>query len=59
MLASIFKNLRAVEQSTGLHMYVVGGFVRDLFLRKNTSKDIDVVVVGDALQVAKAYDENF
>ncbi len=57
MLASIFKNLAAVEQSTGLRLYVVGGFVRDLFLHKNLSKDIDVVVVGDALAIAKAYDE--
>ena len=32
--------------------YVIGGFVRDIFL-KRTSKDIDVVVVGSGIELAK------
>ncbi|MCF0160311.1 MAG: HD domain-containing protein, partial [Bacteroidaceae bacterium] len=39
-----------------LHMecYLVGGFVRDLYMG-NPSDDIDVMVVGDALELAKAF----
>lgn len=57
MLANIFKDLCAVEKSTGSAMYVVGGFVRDIFLGKSDAKDLDIVVVGDALATARAYDE--
>jgi len=32
--------------------YVIGGFVRDIFL-KRPSKDIDVVVVGSGIELAK------
>mgnify|MGYP004423042455 CR=1 FL=1 len=37
----------------GLECYVVGGYVRDLFLER-PSNDIDVVVVGSGIQVASA-----
>ena len=37
----------------GLECYVVGGFVRDLFLER-PSKDIDVVVVGSGIRMAQA-----
>ena len=37
----------------GVPCYVVGGYVRDLFLER-TSNDIDVVVVGSGIQVADA-----
>lgn len=43
------------EAADALHMecYVVGGYVRDLFLER-PSNDIDVVVVGSGIQVADA-----
>lgn len=43
------------EAADTLHMecYVVGGYVRDLFLER-PSNDIDVVVVGSGIQVADA-----
>lgn len=56
ILAPIFKRLAVVERMTGSRLYVVGGFVRDIFLGKTSSKDLDIVVVGDALAAAKAYD---
>jgi len=34
--------------------YVVGGFVRDLFLYR-TNEDIDIVIEGDGIEFAKAY----
>lgn len=36
----------------GMECYVVGGFVRDLFLQR-PSKDVDVVVVGSGIELAK------
>ncbi len=37
----------------GLECYVIGGWVRDLFLHRD-SKDIDVVTVGSGIELAKA-----
>ncbi len=49
-----FRLLSQTADSLGLECYVVGGYVRDLFLER-PSKDIDVVVVGSGLDMAKAY----
>ena len=37
----------------GVEAYVVGGYVRDLFLRR-PSKDIDIVSVGRGIDLAEA-----
>lgn len=34
-----------------MEAYVIGGYVRDLFLNR-TSKDIDIVVIGDGIKIA-------
>jgi poly(A) polymerase len=47
----IFHHISAVADRLGLECYVVGGYVRDLFLER-PSNDIDVVVVGSGIQVA-------
>lgn len=47
----IFKAIGAVADGLGVDCYVVGGYVRDLFLER-PSNDIDVVVVGSGIQVA-------
>ena len=49
----IFKTLSAIADKTETETYVIGGFVRDLFL-KRPSKDIDVVVVGSGIDYAEA-----
>ena len=49
-----FRLLSSTADNLGLECYVVGGYVRDLFLER-PSKDIDVVVVGSGLEMAKAY----
>lgn len=50
----IFKQLQQCADSLGLETYLIGGYVRDLILDR-ASKDIDVVVIGDALPLAKAF----
>ena len=43
----IFGQISETADTLGLECYVVGGYVRDIFLER-PSKDIDVVVVGRA-----------
>ena len=50
---TIFHQISNIADELGIECYVVGGFVRDLFLER-PSKDIDVVVVGSGIEVAKA-----
>lgn len=47
----IFHKISQAADKLGLECYVVGGYVRDLFLER-PSNDIDVVVVGSGIQVA-------
>jgi len=47
----IFHKISEAADSLGLECYVVGGYVRDLFLER-PSNDIDVVVVGSGIRVA-------
>jgi poly(A) polymerase len=49
----IFHQISETADELGLECYVVGGYVRDLFLQR-PSKDIDVVVVGSGIQMAEA-----
>ena len=44
----IFKRISETADELGLECYVVGGYVRDIFLQR-PSKDIDVVVVGSGI----------
>ena len=48
----VFKLISQVADDLGLECYVVGGYVRDLFLER-PSKDIDCVVVGSGIEVAQ------
>ncbi len=49
----IFKQISETADELGLECYVVGGYVRDIFLQR-PSKDIDVVVVGSGIAMAEA-----
>ena len=49
----IFHKIGDAADALGVPCYVVGGYVRDLFLER-ASNDIDVVVVGSGIQVADA-----
>ncbi len=50
-LETIFKKVFQTARVCGYDIYVVGGFVRDKLMGK-TVKDIDFVVVGDAMRFA-------
>ncbi|UKK50677.1 CCA tRNA nucleotidyltransferase [Prevotella sp. E13-17] len=49
----IFHKISDVADHLDVECYVVGGYVRDIFLER-PSNDIDVVVVGSGIEVAKA-----
>ena len=54
LAGKIFQNIGATADELGMECYVVGGYVRDLFLER-PSKDIDVVVVGSGIEMAEAF----
>ena len=49
----VFSKISAIVDRLGVEAYVVGGYVRDYYLRR-PSTDIDVVVVGSGIEVAEA-----
>ncbi|HJZ38738.1 MAG TPA: HD domain-containing protein [Bacteroidales bacterium] len=49
----IFQIISEIVTSNGLPCYVIGGYVRDLLLQR-PSKDIDIVVVGSGIDLAKS-----
>lgn len=50
----IFRKISETADSLGMECYVVGGYVRDIFLER-PSKDIDIVVVGKGITMARAF----
>ncbi len=54
MLVAALDALLAETALRGAHAWLVGGTVRDLLLGAETIADVDVVVDGDSLSVARA-----
>ena len=50
----IFHKISETADELGMECYVVGGYVRDIFLER-PSTDIDVVVVGKGIEMARAF----
>lgn len=50
----LFRKISEVADEMGVECYVIGGYVRDLFLNR-PSCDIDVVVVGSGIRLAEAF----
>lgn len=48
-----FRLVSEAADELGLEAYVIGGYVRDIFLNR-PSKDIDIVAVGSGIELAKA-----
>ncbi|MDI6687961.1 MAG: CBS domain-containing protein [Desulfobacterales bacterium] len=57
-LMNILKTSGETASELGYRAYVVGGFVRDLFLYR-ANEDIDIVIEGDGIAFAKKYAEKF
>ena len=53
----IFKIISQAAQELNLECYVIGGFVRDYLLERGSPKDIDVVVLGSGISLAKKLSE--
>jgi len=51
--AKPFRIISEAADELGVEAYVIGGYVRDIFLNR-PSKDIDVVCVGSGIELAKA-----
>ena len=49
----LFEQLSKLADETQTEIYVIGGFVRDIFL-KRASKDIDILVIGNGIEFAEA-----
>lgn len=49
----IFKTIATCAKEIGVECYVVGGFVRDSILERNSGQDIDVVAIGSGIELAK------
>ena len=54
----LFKKLSAAAKKLGVESYIIGGFVRDKIIGRNT-KDIDVVCVGDGIALAEEAAKHF
>jgi len=50
----VFKTLIEAVKEYGHPAYVVGGYVRDKMLGRQT-KDIDIVVIGSGIELAEAF----
>ena len=50
----VFKYIQKVADDLNLDTYTIGGFVRDYFLEKGLTKDIDIVTIGSGIELAKA-----
>ncbi len=48
----IFKIISQASQELNIDSYVIGGFVRDLILKRDFKKDIDIVAVGSGIELA-------
>ncbi len=57
-IGEILNRMGQVGQELGVHVFVVGGFVRDLIL-DHPNLDIDVVVEGDGIAFAAEYARRF
>ena len=56
-IIDLLKKIGEIGDSVGYSVYAVGGFIRDLLLRQK-NLDIDIVVEGDAILLAKKLSKN-
>ena len=51
--SEIFNVISNASKLLQIDSYVIGGFVRDFFLKRGDSKDIDVVAIGSGIKLAQ------
>lgn len=49
----IFSVITKASQNLNLKSFVIGGYVRDFILQRGSKKDIDIVTLGDGINLAK------
>ncbi len=49
----IFEYIGEAAENLNLETYVIGGFVRDYFLKRGKPKDVDIVAVGSGIALAE------
>jgi len=52
--SEIFSVISKASKQLQVDSYVIGGFVRDFFLKRGNAKDIDVVAIGSGIDLALA-----
>jgi len=55
---NIFTIISKSAKALNLDCYVIGGFVRDFLLNRGKHKDIDIVAIGDGIELAKQVSKN-
>ncbi|RIA09095.1 tRNA nucleotidyltransferase (CCA-adding enzyme) [Flavobacteriaceae bacterium MAR_2010_72] len=55
---NVFNIITKSAQELQLEAYVIGGFVRDVLLERNSRKDIDIVAIGSGIALAKQVANN-
>jgi tRNA nucleotidyltransferase (CCA-adding enzyme) len=56
-LIKLFKDIGNIADILGYNVFIVGGFVRDLFLRQE-NLDVDIVVEGDGIKFAHEFSQH-
>ena len=54
LLHPVFEYISEAATNLQVDTFVIGGFVRDYFLKRDTPKDIDIVAVGSGIELAQA-----
>ena len=57
-MIGMLKEFGTLAESLGYRAYAVGGFVRDLLLRR-TNFDLDIVVEGNAIEFARTFSDKY
>jgi len=53
----IFEVIQQASIELKIKSYVIGGFVRDFLLKRNTKKDIDILAIGSGIELAQKVSE--
>jgi len=53
----VFKTIAQAAKEQNNKVYVIGGYVRDFLLKNQKAKDIDIVVLGSGIELAKRVKE--